>query len=68
MKKIVIIFISLLIISIELFPKAVTTYYNNWKVRKITYDNTDTKTVTMTMKSNNDFEIYIASRGNQILV
>ena len=68
MKKIVIIFISLLIISIELFPKAVTTYYNNWKVRKITYDNTDAKTVTMTMKSNNDFEIYIASRANQLSI
>ena len=68
MKKIVFIFISLLIISLEVFPKAVTTHYNNWKVRKIVYDNTDNKTVTMTMKSNNDFEIYIASRNNQLSI
>lgn len=61
-------FIMLLIINIKIFPAAVTTYYDNWKIRKISYNNSDSKAVTMTMKSNNSFEIYIASRNNQISI
>ncbi|MEI0564104.1 hypothetical protein [Brachyspira pulli] len=68
MTRIIFVFISLIIFSLQAFPKAVTTYYNNWKIREIVYDNTDTKTVTMTMKNDNNFEIYIASRGNQLSV
>lgn len=66
MKKIIFVFISLLIISIEAIPAAVTTYYNNWKIRRISYNNTDNRTVTMTIKKNNDLEVYIAARYNQI--
>ncbi len=66
MKKVLFVFISLLIIFLQVFPAAVTKHYNNWKVRTITYNNTDTKTVTMTIKNNNDLEIYIASRNNQL--
>ncbi|WP_295163557.1 hypothetical protein [uncultured Brachyspira sp.] len=67
MKKIIYALICLLIISAEVFPAAVTKYYNNWKIRKITYDNTRTKTITMTIK-NDDMEIYIASRNNQLSI
>ena len=66
MTRIIFVFISLIIFSLQAFPKAVTTYYNNWKIREIVYDNTDTKTVTMTMKNDNNFEIYIASRQEQL--
>ena len=66
MKKILFVFISLLIMAAQAMPAAVTTYYNNWKIRSIKYNNTDTKTVTMTIKNNNDLEIYIAARNNQL--
>lgn len=68
MKKIVFVFITLLTISIQAFSAAVTTHYNNWKIRRITYNNTDTKTVTMTIKNNNSLEVYIAARNNQVSV
>ena len=68
MKKIVFVFIILLTISIQAFSAAVTTHYNNWKIRRITYNNTDTKTVTMTIKNNNSLEVYIAARNNQVSV
>ncbi|WP_300366377.1 hypothetical protein [Brachyspira sp.] len=68
MKKLLFVFISLLIIAYQALPAAVTKHYNNWKVRTITYNNTDTKAVTITIKNNNDVEIYIASRNNQLNV
>lgn len=59
------IFIILFICSMHLFPAAVTKYYNDWKVRSITYDNTTTKTVTISLDIDGIIEIYIASRTNQ---
>ena len=66
MKKLSFILITLFIFSIQLFPAAVTTYYNKWKVRSITYDNTTTKTVTMSFDIDKMLELYIASRNNQL--
>ncbi|PTY39517.1 hypothetical protein [Brachyspira hampsonii] len=68
MNKILLLFITLLIISMQAFSAAVTTHYNNWKIRRISYNNTDTKTVTMTIKNNNSLEVYIAARNNQLSV
>ena len=63
MKKFI--FIILFIFSMQLFPAAVTKYYDKWKVRTITYDNTDAKTVTISLEVDKNLEIYIASRTNQ---
>ena len=63
MKKFI--FIILFIFSMQLFPAAVTKYYDKWKVRTITYDNTDAKTVTISLEVDQNLEIYIASRTNQ---
>ena len=63
MKKFI--FIILFIFSMQLFPAAVTKYYEKWKVRTITYDNTTTKTVTISLDVDKNLEIYIASRTNQ---
>ena len=65
MKKIVFVFIILLTISIQAFSAAVTTHYNNWKIRRITYNNTDTKTVTMTIKNNNSLEVWYKDKVDE---
>ena len=65
MKKLLILF---LVLSIKLFPTAITKYYNDWKVRNIAYDNSDNKTVTITMDKDKQLKIYMAFRSNQVSI
>ena len=65
MKKLLLISIISFIFNMQLFPAAVTKYYDQWKVKNITYDETTTKTVTISMNIEGMVEVYIASRSNQ---
>ncbi len=48
------------------FSEVSVTNYNNWTVKTIYYENTDSKSVTISTTIDNSLEVYIAFRRNQV--